>query len=89
VSFLVAEMFVPSCVQPAEPSGVLFLCQRVEVASMGWRTSKPNDSKDSRIGRHVDVEKYDDRGRKDKSAGKMKVDHDERRREVRDIQRRK
>lgn len=53
--------------------------------SVGWKTSHPHDSDDTRIGRHVDVEKYDSRGDKDKSAGKMKIDYDESKPEVRDI----
>lgn len=44
---------------------------------MPWKTSHPHESSDDRIGRHVDVEKFDDRGQKDKSAGKMKVSYDE------------
>ncbi len=50
-----------------------------------WKTSKPHDSDDKRIGRHVDVEHYDDRGNKDKSAGKMKISSDETKPLVRDI----
>ena len=52
----------------------------------GWRTSDPHTSRDTRIGSHVDVEKYDDRGRKDKDAGKMKISSDESKPLVRDIQ---
>ena len=52
---------------------------------MAWRASNPHESKDTRIGRHIDIEKYDERGNKDKSAGKMKIDKDESKPEVRDI----
>ncbi len=52
---------------------------------MGWRTSNPHSSDDPRIGRHVDVECYDDRGQKDKSAGKMKISYDESKPVVQDV----
>jgi hypothetical protein len=52
---------------------------------MAWKSSQPHESRDQRIGRHIDVEKYDERDRKDKSAGKMKIDKDENKPEVRDI----
>ena len=44
---------------------------------MGWKTSKEHESKGPQkeiLGpTHTDTEKYDDRGNKDRSAGKLKV----------------
>lgn len=50
-----------------------------------WKVSKPHESDDDRIGRHVDVEYFDDSGKKDKSAGKMKISFDEDKPPVQDI----
>jgi hypothetical protein len=44
---------------------------------MGWKSGKEHKTKGpqkEKLGpTHTDVEKYDERGRKDKSAGKMKI----------------
>lgn len=50
-----------------------------------WKTSNPHTSKDSRIGRHVDVERFESRGHKDHGAGKMKISRNESKPLVRDI----
>jgi hypothetical protein len=53
---------------------------------MPWKTSKPHDGKDDRIGRHVDVYHTDDRGKRDQPHSEdCKISRDESKPLVRDI----
>ena len=54
---------------------------------MGWKTSKPHDGKDDRIGRHVDVYHTNESGKRDRSHNEdAKISYDEKKPMVRDIE---
>ena len=51
-----------------------------------WKTSHPHEGKDGRIGRHIDVYHTNDEGKRDQPhSDDVKVDYDEDRPVVRDI----
>jgi hypothetical protein len=50
-----------------------------------WKTSDSHKSNSMGGQTHTDTEKYDDRGRKDKSAGKLKVSGEKHEPSMRDI----
>jgi hypothetical protein len=45
---------------------------------MAWKSSKPHDGSDTRIGRHIDVYHTDASGKRDQPhSSDMKIDYDE------------
>ena len=53
---------------------------------MGWKSSKPHDSDDNRIGRHVDVYHINDAGKRDQPhSTDLKISYDENKPVVQDI----
>lgn len=53
---------------------------------MGWKTSKPHGDETSKpIGRHKDIYKTNDAGKRVKGEKKGKISYDEKKPEVRDI----
>lgn len=55
----------------------------------GWRTGKEHPTEGPQRDRlgdtHTDTERYDDRGRKDKDAGKLKISGDKEEPSMRDV----